>query len=413
MTTVTTEAAAPDMPAQRPLPAAMTLLIATACGLTVANLYYAQPLLGPIAASLGLHPGAAGLVVTLTQLGYGAGLLLIVPLGDIVENRRLILVLVTAAALALLAAALSRHPVPFLLSALAVGLASVAVQVLVGYAAHLAPDASRGQVVGNVMSGLMLGIMLARPVASLIAQVSSWHVVFYLSAALMLVVAVVLAWALPPRVPATRLDYGALLRSIVGIARTTPVLRRRALYHSCLFGAFSLFWTTTPLLLAGPYHLSQGGIALFALAGVAGALAAPVAGRCADRGWSELVTGIALAAACGAFLVTHLAAPGSVAGLALLVAAAILLDAAVTSHLVVSQRAIFSLGVELRGRANGVFMAIFFVGGAAGSAAGGWAFAHGGWLLASCFGAVMPAVAFGFYALGVVRPRGGVQRVGV
>ena len=302
-------------------------------------------------------------MVTLTQMGYGAGLLLIVPLGDIIENRRLVLVLVAATSAAMLAAALSTHPVPFLLAALSIGLASVAVQVMVGLAAQLAPDASRGQVVGNVMSGLMLGIMLARPAASLIAQVSSWHVVFYLSAAMMLLVVMVLAWALPPRVPATRLRYGALLRSIGGIARTTPVLQRRALYHWCLFGAFSLFWTTTPLLLAGPFHLSQGGIALFALAGVAGALAAPVAGRCADRGWSEPVTGVALVTACAAFLVTHLAAPGSATGLALLVAAAILLDAAVTSHLVVSQRAIFSLGVEVRGRANGVFMAIFFMGG--------------------------------------------------
>ena len=179
-----------------------------------------------------------------------------------------------------------------------------------------------------------------------------------------------------------------------------PVLRRRALYHACLFGAFSLFWTTTPLLLAGPvFHLSQGGIALFALAGVAGAIAAPVAGRLADRGWTRVLTAGGMLAVAGAFGLTHLAVPGSAVALGLLVAAAILLDAGVTCHLVVSQRLIFALSAEYRSRLNGVFMAIFFVGGAIGSAAGGWAYATGGWWLASCVGAALPVLAlvgFGF-----------------
>ena len=383
----------------------MTLLIAAAAGLIAANLYYAQPLLGPIAASLGMAPGAAGLVITLTQLGYGAGLLFLVPLGDMVENRRLVLLLVAVATLALLGAALSIHPALLLTSALLIGGGSVAVQVLVAYAAHLAPDATRGRVVGNVMSGLMLGIMLARPVASLIAQVSSWHVVFYGSAAVMVLLGGLLARMLPPLQPHSAIGYGALLRSVGRLARTTPVLQRRALYHFFLFGAFSLFWTTTPLLLAGPaYRLSQGGIALFALAGVAGAVAAPIAGRCADRGYSRVVTGGAMLMVASAFALTHLAAPGSTAALALLVAGAILLDAGVTSHLVVSQRAIFALGAEFRSRLNGVFMATFFMGGALGSAVGGWAFAHGGWPLASLFGIALPALALACYGLELARP---------
>lgn len=327
----------------------LTFLLAASCGLTAANIYYAQPLAGPISAALGLSAEATGLIVTLTQIGYGLGLLLIVPLGDLIENRRLTLVLLAIATLALLGAGLSTHPLPFLLSALGIGIGTVAVQVLVPYAAHLAPEAVRGRVVGNVMSGLMLGIMLARPVASFITQISSWHVVFYASAATMLLLAAVLARTLPVRMPAGRLRYSELLASMGQLARTTPVLRRRALYHAGLFAAFSLFWTTTPLLLAGSeFGLSQGGIALFALAGVAGAIAAPIAGRVADRGWSRPATGCAMLAVAGAFLMTHIAVPGSHWALGLLVAAAILLDFGVSANMTLGQRAIFGLGAEFR-----------------------------------------------------------------
>src|SRR5580704_6235293 len=175
----------------------ITFLLALACGLIVANLYYAQPLAGPISAALGLSPEAAGLVVTMAQVGYVAGLLLIVPLGDLVENRNLVLCVICVAALALFGAALSTQPLPFLFAALLIGLGSVAVQILIPYAAHLAPEAARGRVVGNVTTGLMIGIMLARPVSSFIASVSSWHVVYFISGAAMVVLAAVLFAALP------------------------------------------------------------------------------------------------------------------------------------------------------------------------------------------------------------------------
>ena len=393
MSTLTT--ASGDPPAlDAAVPRGMTVLLAATCGLIVANLYYAQPLAGPISASLGLSHAEAGLIVTMTQLGYGAGLLFIVPLGDLVENRRLILGVTALATLALLAAALAPTAGAFLLAALLIGVGSVAVQILVPYAAHLAPEAKRGQVVGNVMSGLMLGIMLSRPVASFIAQASSWHVVFFASTAVMVVLMAVLLRALPPRVPTQRIAYGALLASMLRLARTMPVLRRRALYQFCLFGAFSLFWTTTPLLLAGPvYGLSQFGIALFALAGVAGAVSAPLAGRVADRGWIRPASGLAMATVAAGFGLTHLAAPGSPLALGLLVAGAIVVDFGVTANLVLGQRAIFSLGAEYRARLNGMFMAFFFVGGAFGSAVGGWAYAQGGWALASAIGIALPILA--------------------
>lgn len=393
----------PDAPdAARPAPTMTTrlaVLLSAACGLIVANLYYAQPLAGLIGPALGLSPAAAGLIVTLTQLGYGLGLLLIVPLGDLVENRGLILLLSASGIAALLGAALAGSPALFLGASLCIGLSSVSVQILVPYASHLAPEATRGRVVGNIMSGLMLGIMLARPVASLIAHQASWRAVFVLSASVLLLVSLVLARALPKRRPASGSGYGHLLLSMARLARTTPVLRRRALYHAALFAAFSLFWTTVPLLLAGPaYRFSQVGIAWFAFAGIAGAVAAPLAGRLADQGWSRAATGLAMLLVAASFLITHVGTPGSALALGFLVAAAVLLDFGVTTNLVIGQRALFLLGAECRNRLNGLYMATFFLGGALGSALGGWAYAQDGWRLASWIGFALPVTALAYYA---------------
>jgi predicted MFS family arabinose efflux permease len=388
----------PDTDADTAPPAWLTLLLAAACGLIVANIYYCQPLAGPISAALGLPASAAGVIVTMTQLGYGAGLLLVVPLGDLVENRLLIVGIVAVGTLALAAAALSVNAAMFLAASVVIGIGSVAVQVMVPYAAHLAPAALRGRVVGNVMSGLMLGIMLSRPAASFITHVLSWRAVYVMSAGIMVALSALLWAVLPRRRPAPGLHYGALLGSMAGLLRHMPVLRRRALYHACLFAAFSLFWTVTPLLLAGIYHLSQAGIALFALAGVAGAISAPIAGRVADRGWTRPATGLAMSLVALSFLMTRFLPQGSGASLGILVGAGILVDFGATANLVLGQREIFGLGPEYRSRLNGLYMAIFFAGGAAGSAAGGWAYAQGGWALASWIGVGLPVVALGYFA---------------
>ncbi|RWX76687.1 MFS transporter [Neorhizobium lilium] len=393
-----TETTATADPMASTMSTGMTFLMAAACGLIVANLYYAQPLAGPIAAAIGLPASATGLIVTLTQIGYGLGLLLIVPLGDLMENRRLIVIMIAAATVSLLAAALSTTPTPFLIASLAIGLASTAVQMIVPLAASLAPDAMRGRVVGNVMSGLMIGIMMARPIASFIARFSSWHLVFFLSAGVMVLVGITLAYRLPKRMPQTRLSYGALLASMGRLYATQPVLRRRAFYQAFQFASFSLFWTVTPLVLAGPaFQLTQAGIALFALAGVAGAIASPVAGRLADRDLSRPATLFGILAVAAAYLITHLAPEGSTLALGLMTAAAILLDFGVTMTLVIGQRAIYGLGADLRSRLNGLFMATFFVGGAVGSAVGAWAFAQGGWLFASSFGLMLPVIALVYF----------------
>lgn len=403
MTSNTATLSGPATPSA--MSASMTFIMAAACGLVAANLYYSQPLAGPIAASIGLPSHATGLIVTLTQVGYGLGLLLIVPLGDLLENRRLIVTMIAAATVALIAAGLSTAVLPFLAASLAIGLASTAVQMIVPFAASLAPDAHRGRVVGNVMSGLMVGIMMARPVSSFIARYSSWHLVFFVSAAVMVLLGFVLATRLPKRVPQTKLSYFALIASMGHLYASQPVLRRRAFYQACQFAAFSLFWTVTPLVLAGPaFQLSQAGIALFALAGVAGAIASPIAGRLADRDLGRPATIFGIASVAIAFLITHFAPEGSAIALALLTFAAILLDFGVTMTLVIGQRAIYGLGADLRSRLNGLFMATFFMGGAVGSAVGAWAFAEGGWLLASMLGLALPVLAFLYFLTERRRP---------
>ncbi len=374
--------------------AATILLLAAACGVIVANIYYAQPLVGPIAAALGLAAGAAGLIVTLAQIGYGLGLLFIVPLGDRFENRRLVVICVAASALALALASVATSPSTFLAAMGAVGLASVAVQILVPLAAHLAPDAIRGRVVGLVSSGLMIGIMAARPAASFVASAFSWRVVFAGSAALMVALAFILSRTLPVRRPQAKLPYAALIGSMVRLAAATPTLRLRAFFQACLFGAFSLFWTTAPLLLAGrDYGFTQRGIALFGLAGVSGAIAAPIAGRLADRGLTEPATAGAILIVAAGFLAAIVVPQGSTLALAMLVAAAIAIDFGVQANLVLGFRAVFALAPEARGRLNAVYLATFFLAGAIGSAVGAWAYARGGWGLASAIGLALPLVA--------------------
>jgi len=372
----------------------MVRLLAVSAGLIVANLYYAQTLVGPISAATGLSPEAAGLIVTLTQVGYALGLLFIVPLGDLLENRRLVFTALLATASALVAAAFSTSAWVFLAASLGIGLGSVAAQILVPFAAHLSREETRGQAVGKVVSGLLLGIMLARPAASLIADHAGWHTVFGGAAAAILVLAFVLRNKLPQRVPAHKLGYGQLIGSLWHLLATTPVLRRRAAYHAGLFGSFSLFWTVTPMMLEGPlFHLSQTGIAIFALVGMAGAVASPVAGRLADQGHTLPATAAALVLGIVGFALPLYQPESRTLAIGILVLASIVLDMAVAANLVLGQRAIFTLGAEVRSRLNGIYFALFFAGGALGSALGAWVFAHHGWTAALLTGMAFPAAA--------------------
>ena len=365
----------------------------------VANIYYPQPLISLIAPVIGLPSSVASIIMTVTQIGYCVGLLFLVPLGDLVENRTLVLCTLAGVIVALIMAA-TAHSVPaFLFAALLIGLGSTVVQMLVPIAAHLATDANRGRMVGNVMSGLLVGIMLARPVGGLVADAFGWRAVFSGSAGAMLLLGALLAWQLPMRRPAVRHGYAQLLGSLWTLLRTLPLLRRRALYQAALFAAFILYWTTVPLVLAGPaFGLSQRGIALFSLAGVAGALAAPIAGRLADRGHTRIATALAMLAVALAFPITRLGHSQSVT---FMLAGGILLDLGVQANLVLSQRAIYELGPHLRSRLNGLFMAMFFIGGSLSSAVASATLQRGGWAGVSWLGFALPVTAFAFYAADV------------
>ncbi|MZQ86555.1 MFS transporter [Paenibacillus sp. 5J-6] len=383
--------------AQNEISTTMMVVLAVACGLIVANLYYSQTLVGPISTALGLPSGAAGLIVTLTQIGYVVGLLFIVPLSDKIENRRLIVTSLATVVLALILAAVSTESTLFLTAALLIGSGSVVAQILVPLAAALSSEKQRGRVVGNVMSGLLLGIMLARPISSLVAGIWGWRTIFVLSAVGMALLALWLAKVLPKRNPESTLTYIQLVASLMELFKKNPILRRRAFYQACLFGSFSLFWTTVPLHLADEYGMSQQGIALFALVGVAGAIAAPIGGRLADRGLTRAITFGAIVTAVVSFLLIAVFHNHSLFTLVLLFVVAVTLDMAVSGNLVTSQRIIFSLGSEARGRLNGLFMAIFFIGGAVGSFLGGLAYAHGGWVSSASIGVALPFIAFLYF----------------
>ncbi|MEU5092679.1 MFS transporter [Streptomyces sp. NPDC021356] len=375
---------------QQALPGWLVVLLATSCGLTVANLYYAQPLLEMLRRAFQLQDSTAGLLSTLTQLGYAAGMVFLVPLGDRIENSRLVSVLLTVTALAMAAGGLAPTFTVLLIAALVAGATSVVAQVLVPYAADLAPDHLRGAVVGKVMSGLLAGILLSRTVGSLLADVAGWRTVYLVSAALMAILALVLRRALPHRAPTSTDPYTALLRSTARLIRVHPQLRRRSFYHACMFAAFSAFWTTISYVLTtAPYNYSQLQVGLFALVGAAGALVAPLAGRLADRGLAHQLTPVTCLLASATLIWAGLAAHQ----ILVLAAAAVLLDCAVQCSLIFGQHTIYQLDADARARITSVYIATFFIGGATGSQLGTLAHHLSNWHTVTLTAAAFPAIA--------------------
>ena len=384
----------PDMPR---FTAGLQLLFAAACGVMVANIYYAQPLVALIAPDLGISEHAAGVVVTTAQLGYAAALLLLTPLADIVESRKLVLCLACVTILALVGAILARSGTLFLACSFVIGVGSTGAQVLVPLASHFVTEQARGRVIGNVVAGLLAGIMLARPLASFVADHWGWRAIFALSAAMMSIMVLLLLRALPSRRPEPGLRYGPMLVSIGRLFVVHPELRWRTACQVLAFTAFQLFWTAVPLILADKFHLSQSGIALYALAGASGALAAPVAGRLADRGFSRATMWVAFVSIVLAFALTGWSAGAlSITGFVL---AAILLDAAVQANLIVSQRVNYGLDPTARGRINAGFMTSIFIGGASGSFLGALLYAAGGWSWVAITGTALGFAALALLAL--------------
>ncbi|MEG3174764.1 MFS transporter [Sphingomonas sp. RB3P16] len=380
----------------------VTALMAIACGAMVANLYYAQTLIGMIAPDIGLSSSAAGGIVTLTQLGYGLGLAFIVPLSDLIENKRLIVIATAGAALGCIGIALAEGPRTFLVAASVTGICSVGAQVLVPLAAILSSKARQGRTIGLVMSGLLTGIMLARPVASFVAGAFGWRALFFGSAGVTALVGIALLTMLPARRPTSTLRYTALLASSLDLLRRHPALRLRAAYQALLFIAFNLFWTAAPLVLTQRFGLGANGIALFALAGAGGALAAPIAGYFADKGRARATTLVALVLLTLSFIAADLVvAAGALIAFAV---TAVLIDAAVQLNQISGQRIIFGLDSAAGGRINAAYMTIVFVFGASGSLIGSASFAAGGWSLSSLIGAAIGAAALLLYLLFDRRP---------
>ena len=378
-----------------------TLLLAVACGASAANLYYAQPLLSTIAKAFGTGSGQAGLIVTLSQVGYALGLVFLVPAGDLVARRRLVplALVLTAAGLALSAAAPSLGVLTAL--SLVVGVGSVAAQILVPLAASLADEDTRGRVVGTVMSGLLLGILLARTVSGLVAGISSWRVVYAAAAGLVLVVAAVLARQLPPERARPRLSYRGVLASTVTLFRSEPVLRRRAALGAMAFAAFSIFWTTIAFLLSGaPYHYSDTVIGLFGLVGAAGALCANVAGSLADRGWTVQATLAFAAALLASFVPIYLGRRS----LLWLIVGIVVLDVGVQGMQVTNQSLIYRLAPGARSRVTSAYMVCYFAGGAVGSAVAGSIYDAAGWAGVCMLGAAVGLVALLLGAFDALRP---------
>ena len=391
----TTEAtAAPLARPETVLTRPLILLFGTSVGVIVTNLFAPQTLVGLIGPSLGLSTAAAGLVAMATLLGYAAGLFLLVPLADLVENRRLILRMLACAAACAGLATLAPTATTLLPVLVLLGAACSAIQILVPIAAAMAPPERRGRIIGDVMGGLMVGILLARPLASGIAGSFGWRGFYLASAVAMALLTLVLAARLPRRSPEARIGYPALIASLWHLLRQEPVLRARALTASLVMAAFSLFWTGVALRLAQPpFSLGQGGIALFALVGAGGAVVTPLAGRAGDRGWTRPATLASHLAVIGGFALAAWAgaAPsgGSLWPLVVMGLAAVVLDIGITGDQTLGRRAINMLRPEARARLNALFVGLFFLGGAAGSAVAGLAWAAGGWPLICLIGAAI------------------------
>jgi predicted MFS family arabinose efflux permease len=376
------------------IPRRLVAVMAVATGVAVANTYYAQPLLATIRRDLHIQAAIAGLIVTVGQIGYAAGLLFLLPLGDLFERRRLVTLTSLCTAIALVAAALAPTAAALLAAVAAIGVTSVVAQILVPFAASLAGDHERGRVVGTVMSGLLLGILLARTVAGYLAELAGWRSVYLVAAAAMVVLAVVLYHELPEFRSDTPLSYRRLLLSVYDLVRAEPVLRRRSCYGAMSFGAFSVLWTSLAFLLAGgPYHYSEGTIGLFGLVGAAGAAMASLAGRLADRGQVRLLTGATSAGLVVAFALIS----GGAHSLGLLLAGIVVLDLAAQGLHVTNQSQIYRLSSEARSRINAAYMTAYFVGGATGSALSATLYGIDGWRGVSLLGTGFGLAAFALF----------------
>lgn len=380
-----------------PLTGKITLLFSVACGLAVASVYYAQPLLDTMADEFGIARSTAGSIISVTQVGYGLGLLLVVPLGDLLNRRLLVICQLLLLAFALMVVALAPTAAVLLMGMAAVGLLAVVAQVLVAYAAILAQPGARGRVVGTVTSGIVVGILLARAVAGSLADLFQWRAVYIASAGTTVLVVVLLARWLP-RTPirSAQMSYFQLIHSTFTLFVEVPMLRIRAVIALLIFAAITTLLTPMVLPLAAPpFSLTHAQIGLFGLAGAAGALGASRAGRMADSGRAQHTTGVGLVVMLAAWVPVALLKWSLWA----LVAGVIAIDFGLQSVHVSSQTLIYRVLPEAQSRLAAGYMLFYSVGCAAGALGSTLAYAWAGWTAVCAIGACFSACALGFWWL--------------
>ncbi len=365
-------------------------MMAIASGAAAANLYYNQPLLAIIAQSFQTSEHSVGLIPMLTQIGYAIGIFLLVPLGDLVERRRLILTMLVATAFALGVAAVSPNFTWLVGASLAIGMTTIVAQLIVPFAANLASPQVRGKVVGMVMSGLLIGILLARTVSGFVGANFGWRSMYWIASVLMILLALALSKLLPKSQPTLRVPYLKLMQSLFELIRQ-PVLQEASLAGAMSFAAFSAFWSTLVFLLAQPpYHYGSEVAGLFGLVGVVGAAAAPLVGKLADRRSPKLTVALGLAITTISFLVFWWQGHQLVG----LIFGVILLDLGVQTTMVSNQARIYSLPPEAHSRLNALYIMFYFLGGALGSFLGAYAWSRWQWNGVCAVSLLMLAIAF-------------------
>ncbi|WP_373824586.1 MFS transporter [Achromobacter insuavis] len=387
-------------PATQDPSAGLVLLLAMGAGLAVASLYYNQPMLGILGADLHASASQLGWIPTLTQLGYAFGILLLAPLGDRYDRKRIVLIKACALAAALLLAAVAPAIGVLLAASFAIGLSATLAQDIVPAAATLAPPAHRGRIVGTVMTGLLLGILLSRVISGFVAEQLGWRTMFLAAAVSIVALGAALWRGLPAFAPTSRLPYAELLRSLPRLWRQHGELRRAATAQGLLSLGFSAFWSTLAVMLhEAPFHLGAAAAGAFGLAGAAGALAAPLAGRYADRRGPNAVSRLGAALTAVSFATMALLPLLSAqSGLWLIAASAIDFDLGIQVALIAHQSIVYGIDPAARSRLNAVLMVSVFIGMAAGGALGSLALAHWGWIGVT---AVATAAALGALALRV------------
>lgn len=394
---MTTQPVRKELKATKPI----LFLLAFACAATVANLYYIQPLLSQVAKDFGIPDSKAGIAATATQLGYALGLFFFVPLGDRIEQRGLIVKMTLLSGVFLLAAGFSPTFPLFLIFCCLLGMATIVPQLIVPLTAHLSAPQDRGGNIGTVMSGLLIGILLSRTLSGFLGDAFGWRFVFHVTAAAMLGLAVLLRVFLPLSPARTQEPYRKLLASLRPLVKTQPVLRESAVNGFFMFGAFSAFWTSLIFQLSTPaFGMGSREAGLFGLAGVGGALIAPVVGRLADKKGARFSVGIGVSLSFAAYVIfffTGHTIPGLILGI-------ILLDLGNQSGQVSNQARIQALSDEMRSRINTVFMVSYFLGGAAGSSLSSLFWGWMGWNGVCLVGGGMMALALLFHFV-FYRPR--------